>query len=496
MSTTTTEVALPSDARNESRRDVRTAIEAQRDEFARGLPAHIDADRFVRGALNALQSNPKLAACTRHSLLATLSQAAQLGLEVNDVRGQCFLIPRKGRRQLENGAWVDEQQATLQLGWKGLIDLAARSGIIVEAGELREHDVIDWEIGTASRLTVRPKLGNRGRVIGYYSAAHFADGRSAAEVMSLQEMEDHRDKFASSRNFKTKAIEGPWVDHFDAMARKSVIRKLLNRLPQAVEFSRADAIEAQAYDPTPTPAPPPSLPANVDGATGEIGAASTDDTDANVIDAEVVEAAEVAAEPAAPPLAEPPKPPRAATRARPVPTNNQGQPAGSEYGDIVEGVPTNAAGTQRAQGETPRQVIIRLAKAHHIETPDDLVLMCSQIVGEEIASLTDLTTKQEMRAIAVLRGMAEDEAFVLEAKPAPPAPDPFAADALPAEQWAKEQWEAVLGTFDLKVFVAEARRLLREKGSAAEIKSLNDIAGLGIADVLVSWLEENRTTAP
>lgn len=381
---TTQEIALPSAARNEERMSLRQSIEAQRSEFARGLPAHIDVDRFVRGALNALQATPKLAACTKHSILSTLSQAAQLGLEVNDVRGQCYLIPRKGRRQLDNGTWVDEQQATLQLGWKGLIDLAARSGIIVEAGEIRERDQIDWQLGTASRLTLRPVLGDRGGVIGYYSAAQFVDGRSAFEVMSLAEMVEHRDKFASDRDFKTKAIKGPWVDHFDAMARKTVIRKLLNRLPQAVEFSRADAIETASYEPTPSESVP-ALPANVDRSTGEIAqlaASSAEEVtraaDGDVIDAEVIDA-----------------PP------------------------VVDPDPTPPSGSPRNDTETPIQIITRLGKAHGVEGVDNLLRMAHQVTGVEHVKLSEYKDGHLGKVVRILRDLREDEVFVFEGRVQP-----------------------------------------------------------------------------
>jgi recombinational DNA repair protein RecT len=95
--------------------------------------------------------------------------------------------------------------------------------------------------------------------------------------MSMLEVEEHRDKFASTRNSKGDLL-GPWVDHFDAMARKTVIRALLNYLPVSIELR--DAIHAEAIDADSTEVPAavdygarfqvPELPDNVDGITGEI----------------------------------------------------------------------------------------------------------------------------------------------------------------------------------------------------------------------------------
>jgi recombination protein RecT len=261
---------------------LRDAIKRSEGQFAMALPSHVSPDRFLRAALTALNTVPKLAECTQTSVLAGLMQAAQLGLEVADVRGQAYLIPRWNNRMGCN-------EATFQLGFRGMVDLAARSGITVSVDEVGANDVLDYQLGTKAFLTHKPTLGDRGDIIAYYAVAQFEDGRPPQfTIMGRAEVEKHRDKFASSKK-KDGALYGPWVEHFDAMARKTVIRQLLNYLPVSVELRQANAIDANATETTPTTAsymPPlvPALPDNVDAATGEI----TDEY-LNVIDAEVVE---------------------------------------------------------------------------------------------------------------------------------------------------------------------------------------------------------------
>lgn len=248
---------------------LREAIRASSSAFEMALPQHIKVDRFIRAAFTAINVVPKLAECTQQSVLAGLMQAAQLGLEVADVRGQCYLIPRAGK-------------ATFQLGYRGMIDLAARSGITVDAEELRENDDFDFALGTKRFLHHKPTLGPRGKVLAYYATASFADARVPAfTIMSVNEIEEHRDKFASQRD-KSGKIAGPWVEHFDAMARKSVIRALLNYLPVAVELR--DAIHQDAVDATATEVATidygssfqvPELPDGVNSATGEIADPTT-----------------------------------------------------------------------------------------------------------------------------------------------------------------------------------------------------------------------------
>lgn len=217
---------------------LRDAIKRSEAQFALALPRHVSPDRFLRSALTALNTVPKLAQCSQTSVLAGLMQAAQLGLEVADVRGQAYLIPRKNR---------GEMQATFQLGFRGMIDLAARAGITVDVDVIRENDVYDYQRGTDPKLYHKPTLGNRGQAIAYYAVANFADGRRASFViMGRNEVEEHRDKFASTRDYNSKEITGPWVDHFDAMALKTVVRKLLNYLPTTVELRQI--VEAEAVD--------------------------------------------------------------------------------------------------------------------------------------------------------------------------------------------------------------------------------------------------------
>lgn len=252
---------------------LKDAIKASEQQFALALPKHVDSGRFLRAALTALNVVPKLQECTQTSILAGLMQAAQLGLEVADVRGQAYLIPRKVKGTMT---------ATFQLGYRGMIDLAARGGITVDVDEICENDAYDYQRGTQPKLYHKPTLGPRGAVIAYYAVAQFSDGRPPSFVIiGKTEAEEHRDKFGSTRDYDTKAISGTWVDHFDAMARKTVVKMLLNYLPATVELRQSLAVDTTASDDIPTVSylPPVSqqlgaAPDGIDAETGEIIEAS------------------------------------------------------------------------------------------------------------------------------------------------------------------------------------------------------------------------------
>lgn len=252
---------------------LRDAIKKSEGQFAMALPKHVGPDRFVRSALTAINTVPKLADCTQTSILAGLMQAAQLGLEVADVRGQAYLIPRKVKGTM---------QASFQLGFRGMIDLAARAGITVDVDVICENDQYDYERGTSPRLYHKPTLGDRGNAVAYYAVGTFADGRPPSFVlMGRNEVEKHRDKFASSRDYNTKEVTGPWVDHFDAMATKTVVRKLLNYLPTSAELRQqiVDVESNEAPDIGAIDYGPITAPDNVDTATGELSADPTNAID-------------------------------------------------------------------------------------------------------------------------------------------------------------------------------------------------------------------------
>lgn len=198
---------------------------AETGEIARALPSVITPERFTRIALSALSRSPQLQRCTKESFLGALMTAAQLGLEPNTPLGHAYLIPYKNKG-------VDEAQ--FQLGFKGLIDLAYRSGEIanIQAHEVYENDEFEFAYGSDPYLKHRPVFANRGKVIGYYGLFRTKDGASGFEVMSYEDAEKHGKKYSKTFN------NGPWVTAFDEMAKKTVLKKALKYAPLKSDFMR------------------------------------------------------------------------------------------------------------------------------------------------------------------------------------------------------------------------------------------------------------------
>lgn len=193
-------------------------IQAGAKQFATALPKHINSDRFVRIAITTIRQNPKLAQCSQESLLGALMVSAQLGLEPG-VLGQCYLIPY-GR------------ECQFQIGYKGMIELLRRSGQLkdIYAYSVYENDEFEMTYGLNRDLKHKPNLQDRGNFVGCYCVAVLKDDARAFEYMTKEEIEAHGKKFSKTYG------NGPWKTDFEAMAHKTVVKKMLKWLPVSVEF--------------------------------------------------------------------------------------------------------------------------------------------------------------------------------------------------------------------------------------------------------------------
>lgn len=201
-------------------------------QFAAALPEVMSPERFIRLTLTAFSKTPMLYECSQGSLLGSLLMAAQLGMEPNSPLGQAYLIPYYNRNS-------GKYECQFQLGYKGMINLAYRSGRVTDiaAYEVRANDSFDYELGLNSKLYHKPALHDRGEVIAYYAVWHTKDGGHGFAVMSKEDIENHKKQYskADQKGFS------PWKTQFDEMAKKTVLKKALKYAPMAADFQRAMA---------------------------------------------------------------------------------------------------------------------------------------------------------------------------------------------------------------------------------------------------------------
>lgn len=223
--------------------NVKAFFESQKSTLAAVLPKHVGADRMLKIALGALRTTPKLMQARTDTLLGAIIQCAQLGLEPNTPLGHAYLIPFENRSK-------NITEVQIVFGYKGLIDLARRSGQIVSiaAHEVRERDHFEYEYGLDEKLVHRPAMGDRGEVIAFYAVAKLVGGGYAFEVMSKADVIAIRD---ASQGWKTavrfkKEASSPWGAHFVEMGRKTVLRRLFKFLPVSIELATAATLDSKA----------------------------------------------------------------------------------------------------------------------------------------------------------------------------------------------------------------------------------------------------------
>lgn len=191
------------------------------------LPKHVTAERMSRISLSVIRQNPKLLECNIHSLMGAVMESAKLGLEPG-MMGQAYLLPFRNNKTNQN-------EVQFIVGYKGLIDLVRRSGHVstIEARVVYENDEFDYEYGLENKLYHKPTLNDEGKPIAYYAICKMKDGGSSFLVMGQSKMEKYRDQFAKAK-YQGKVV-GPWKDHFEEMAKKTVLRQLIKYLPVSIE---------------------------------------------------------------------------------------------------------------------------------------------------------------------------------------------------------------------------------------------------------------------
>jgi len=219
---------------------LRDRLEGQefQDQIARVLPKHLTADRFIRVAATTIMRVPKLAECDQVSFFNALLSLSQLGLEPDG--RNAHLIPFNNRKR-----GVVECQ--LIIDYKGLVDLAMRSGTVanIHADKVCENDDFQVNLGeiTAHKIDYKQP---RGKAYAYYALVRFKDGTSKCEIMPSEDIE-------SIRKRSKAATAGPWVTDYDEMAKKTAFRRLSKWIQLSPEFRSAlefdaDRLEERRFD--------------------------------------------------------------------------------------------------------------------------------------------------------------------------------------------------------------------------------------------------------
>ena len=174
------------------------------------------APSFISSLLTVFNSNPKLRECSPSSILSAAGIAAALKLPINPSLGFAYIVPYKGH-------------ASFQIGFKGMIQLAMRSGQYrtlnsgaVRAGQIKEIDFETGEIVRGEKTS--------DEVVGYVAYLELINGFKKTLYMTVDELKSHAEKYSQSYAYDLRygKRSSVWSTNFDAMARKTVLKRLLN----------------------------------------------------------------------------------------------------------------------------------------------------------------------------------------------------------------------------------------------------------------------------
>lgn len=220
-------------------------------QIAKALPRHLTADRLIRIATTELRKIPKLAQCSPASFLGAVIQCAQLGLEPGSALGHVYIIPFD-RWEKKNGRWIlAETVATVIIGYRGMLALARRSGEIesIDAWPVYQGDKFRCVLGLDATLEHEPDWENAGRTQAanlrfVYAVAKLKGGGRQFAVMSRAEVEIIRDRVFAKNRVDVDKYDGPWKSDFEAMALKTVVRRLFKMLPVSIEHQVYETLHA------------------------------------------------------------------------------------------------------------------------------------------------------------------------------------------------------------------------------------------------------------
>lgn len=180
--------------------------------------------RFTAALISAVSTNPQLQECSAVSTISAALLGESLNLSPSPQLGQYYMVPFNDKSK--------GKVATFQLGYKGMIQLAIRSGqykklnvIAVKEGELKGFDPFNEEIEV--QVIENPDEREKAKTIGYYAMFELVNGFRKSMYWSKAKMESHAEKY--SMGYKAHKGYTFWEKDFDGMAYKTMLRQLISK---------------------------------------------------------------------------------------------------------------------------------------------------------------------------------------------------------------------------------------------------------------------------
>lgn len=156
-------------------------------------------------------------------------KAASFDLPIDQNLGYAYIIPYNNKKKDADGSWTSKMEAQFILGWKGMHQLAIRTGAYktINVVDIREGELVSY-----NKLTEEIDLQfiedederDKRAVIGYVGYYRLVNGAEKTIYMTVKQIQKHEEKFR-----KGQYMSKTWKDDFDAMARKTVYRRLIGK---------------------------------------------------------------------------------------------------------------------------------------------------------------------------------------------------------------------------------------------------------------------------
>ncbi|WP_051650351.1 recombinase RecT [Selenomonas sp. AB3002] len=176
-----------------------------------------NAAAFLTSLLALVKSNNRLAGCDPKTVISAAMTAATMKLPINPNLGFAYIVPYKN-------------EASFQIGWKGLTQLAMRTGQYktinaapVHEGEIEDVDFITGEIIRGKRKS--------DKIVGYIAYFRLINGFEKTLYMSREEVEAHASKYSMAYGYDKRSgkSNSVWTTNFDAMALKTVLKLIISK---------------------------------------------------------------------------------------------------------------------------------------------------------------------------------------------------------------------------------------------------------------------------
>lgn len=184
-----------------------------------------DGQRFISSIVSAVTTNPALAECSNASIVSAALLGESLKLSPSPQLGYFYMVPFNDRKN-------NRTVATFQLGYKGYLQLAIRSGqyerlnvMPIKEGELIKYDPMEEDIEV--RLIEDEEEREKAPTIGYFAFFRLTNGFRKSLYWSKKKMELHAEKY--SQGYRAHKGFTFWEKDFDSMACKTMLRQLLSK---------------------------------------------------------------------------------------------------------------------------------------------------------------------------------------------------------------------------------------------------------------------------